>query len=280
MTGSDLKTKKCLTCDADISGYHANKKRCDPCAIKLLKKPQHNLTNEQQTFVLNNYKKMKRHELAEGCGASRANVNRFMREYGLKRKHNKWENDKKTVKAVLKCYYDHGRQEAIKRFKNVSVRSIVERYRLDDCGNVEYAPDVSLGVHCKQWTDREALFVLRYKDILIQKDISEFLDRNNAVRNYLKRNYKGNGKKLSTFGLPHRLIKHHVSSDAPIYKKPVNNGLRMVSWVDIAEFYTHDDVNIYKLAKSMARFVYWLHGGLPLTDKQRIFDYEREFGLD
>ena len=229
-------------------------------------KPKHTLTNEQQVFVLNNYKKLKRQKISDELKTSRASVSRVMCDFKLYHRHNKWENQPEIVKEVLDYYKKHGVKKTNEKFKDISVRSIIERYK-----NSGFIP---------HWKFEDDMFLLRYLNSFSYDEHVKILKKHHIVNSVstICKHLSLRGYKNTVYynEIPHRFIKKYILEDTPIQKQNFGKRKKCVQWIDIANFWSSDNVDLYRLAMCMAKFQIWLHGGLPITNREDILIYERK----
>lgn len=120
----------CPLCHKRPKKVHANAKWCGVCARKLVKKPRSNMTPAQVSRALRLRGKLKREEVARRVGVSAATIGRLGRELGLSFASvaHTYRAAPGLIEAVTAYYSKHGKVKTQKKFPNVKIRSIVERY--------------------------------------------------------------------------------------------------------------------------------------------------------
>lgn len=119
--------RTCLDCSKDISGAHFNRKRCKPCARRLVRRPVGKLTKAQEKIVRRWAGKIYARKVAEKAGVPVTRLKRWARDNRVSL--NALAYKREVVEQVCRFYEKHGRKKTQETFPDVKVRSIVERYK-------------------------------------------------------------------------------------------------------------------------------------------------------
>lgn len=122
---ADPVARACRTCGADIATRHPNARSCLPCQQARERQPRSALSAEHATEVRRLAGTMARREIAAQLGVSLTQVNRFLREQGLR--SNARDTPADLVHAVCTAYMALGLRKTEELFPGVGVRSIIER---------------------------------------------------------------------------------------------------------------------------------------------------------
>jgi len=151
------KSKKCLSCKTSIAGTHANTKRCKPCIAILRKRPLGTMTKKQIAIATSLSNKMKFTDVAKHLGVSKSNLKRSIDTSKVKFTfHNKHKNNPHLVKTICAYYEKHGKRETQKKFPDVKVRSVLEKYKL-------FSPRQS------RWSDKEIIEAVKMAGLISYK---------------------------------------------------------------------------------------------------------------
>jgi len=251
------KSKKCLRCKVDITGTHANTKRCKPCIAILRKRPLGTLTKKQIVIATSLADKMKFADVAKHLGVSKANLKRSLDSSKVKFTfHNKHKNNPSLVSKVCAYYEKHGKRETQKKFPEVRVRSIVERYPF-------YKPRQS------RWASKEIIEAVKMAGLVSYKAQWLYFKRPLAFEGsicslWMKKFGFGQGK---VNGLRFYRGRHFVKPRC----KPVtikfgelrnqrqDKEARIYLWVDLEKHLLPNVNEDFKIAiQTMARFQKWL----------------------
>jgi transcriptional regulator with XRE-family HTH domain len=157
-------SRTCLTCKRPIRG-HFNRKRCRPCAKRLVKRPVGKLSPGQEKVARKLAGKMKQDDLADRIGCSRSNLIRWARDHKVSLDSLSLKPD--VVKKVCAYYERHGRKRTEKKFPNVRVRSIVERYKLFKPRQIK-------------WTDKQIIEAARMAGLISPGAQAKYFNRPRA----------------------------------------------------------------------------------------------------
>lgn len=116
----------CQGCKEPLSkGSHFNRKRCEPCAEALRRKPSHSLSPRQVNLARTLRQVCSDLEICSILKCSRASLRRLARDEGFSLALPRY--DDALIRCVTRAYEQHGRSKTQKMFPGVRVRSIVER---------------------------------------------------------------------------------------------------------------------------------------------------------
>lgn len=263
--------KRCLSCNTKLINVHKNRKRCEPCAALLRKRPKHNLTEEQIKKLHKLKGTIYYEELAKRIGASRSSVTRYARDHGISLNALSYKPD--VIQNVCAYYEIHGKRKTQEKFPDVSVRSIVERYK-------EFKPRQI------KWKDNEIIELIKMAGLVSPKSQAKYFNRPNANEGSIKSVFITKIKCPPTYinGLTHRTAKTLVNSKCR-YIKPLGLGRnkksvefrRMALWVDIEKSLKKDLPNyLVDAVQACAEFQRWIHGGGDVKKKIKDMIRERE----
>jgi AcrR family transcriptional regulator len=144
---------------------HWNAKYCGPCAELRRHRPVSRITPEQGTQLLAMVHQVTHDEMARRLGVSRSAVNRWFRDQGMSSKSQQYRPD--VVAAVLRAYEEGGKARVKALYPDVSVRSIVERYKA-------YPPRQI------RWTDEQIVEAARMAGLVSTNAQARYFSRPNA----------------------------------------------------------------------------------------------------
>lgn len=247
--------KKCSTCKSDISHRHSNSKRCEVCAKERRKNPYHTLSKDKQEKALMLAGKKTRSQIAEMLQITRTSLNRFYKE--KKTSSNSLKYDPKLVEKVCKYYEKKGKVETKKKFPDVVLRSVIERYY----------KKYNLTPRQKKWTSQEHVEVMKMAGLVSHEKQARLLNRVNAnagsIRSFHSKKVFGKARYLN--GIPLTLAKGYVKEGCEAYLVSGCYGSASceykVLWVDVFK-YLNDDVPQYlrEAIKSIAEYQKKLYG--------------------
>lgn len=219
------------------------------------------MDEQQKEFVKNNANKMYRKNIAEKIMVSESTLKRFASENGIKFTYYSKADlyPKELIDEVIGYWLVNGVLAAKKKYPNVKIRSITEKY--------------NKGQHyLSRYTFEDRLFLLRY---------SEFIGMTKAVNLLGRPIKKGNHTKLFSFekrkktpyrnhlnGLSKHTIKKYLLD--PKFIELNYHKRKIITWTEIAKDLKVDNQNLLILAQAMAKFQTWIHGGSIITDEELI----------
>jgi hypothetical protein len=162
----------CPDCRVRLVRDHRNAKRCAPCAEARVRRPHHALTPAQVKRALHLRGKYPRRELARRVGVTDVAINRLGRELGLSFSAMPYAANPKLVARVTAYYAKPGRAATQKRFPEVKVRSIFERY--------------SSGLRQIRWTDKQVVQAARMAGLVSMERQARIFNRPNAHAGAIK----------------------------------------------------------------------------------------------
>jgi hypothetical protein len=118
----------CPDCRVRLVQEHGNAKRCAPCAKARVQRPHHAMTPAQVRHALRLRGKYQKKEVARLVGVPWGSLSRLGRELGVSFSAMPYAANPALVARVTAYYAKHGRRATEKRFPEVSVRYIIERY--------------------------------------------------------------------------------------------------------------------------------------------------------
>lgn len=244
--------RTCLSCEKPITG-HFNRKRCEPCALKVRKRPQHTLTKSQIAKAKRLAGMMYQSDLAKEIGCSRANLIRWAMDTGTSLNAHSYKPD--VIKKVTEYYVKHGNVKTKAKFPDVCTRSIVERYLK------------SVKPRQKPISSEDILTVARMAG-LVSKDVqARILNRPNfhagGIRSIWNKKFQSNLSNIN--GLSKWVAIKYVKRSCPFYQPNIventGNQKSLILWVDAEDHMLEEfPVEIKEAIQAMAKFQRWLHG--------------------
>lgn len=237
--------RKCSSCNCSIENRHKNARRCVSCAKLLRKSPAHNLTPLQQKKALELAGKMYRNEIAKTIGCSRTAFTRFAKQ----RKDVNWNAHRykdELVEKVVNFYINNSMHDTQKKFQNVCVRSIIDRY----VGKVK----------CIPWSEKETLALYKYTGLASYTEIAVKLGRNPCAPK------RKRAKQVSGYvnSIPFDIAKKFVTRGCPFYylrKTDKPCGHWTTPWVAMVKHLRAENPGwVNDAVASLAKFQRWLHG--------------------
>jgi len=254
----------CPICKKRKKQKHFNAKYCKPCAIERRKRPLGKLTKIQERKALSMAGKVYRDEIAKKIGTSKANFTRWIRQHP-EINFNALRYPENVVKEVCEYYAEHGKIKTQKKYPNVKVRSIVERY----LKNLGYAPRQT------PWTDKQLMMLVKMAGIISMKKQAEYFNRPNAHKGsiqsaWMKKFGRGGS---SVNGLSWYIARHYADYCCPVLqtrfwvqrktrsKIQYESARMLVLWVDLAKHMSDDIPEHLKAGiRALAKFQKWAHG--------------------
>lgn len=248
----------CPICSCRRIKEHLNSKYCKSCADQKRKSPASNLTKNQARSVKALVGKISQKEIMERLKISKCSLQRFAKEQGFTYRIPRYSKD--TIEKVVSYYVQHGKIKTEKKFPNVRIRSIVERYIHEP----RQAP----------WKTSELIDLVKMGGIVSMSSQAQYFNRPNAFRGSIQaawsKKFKCSGGHIN--GLSFSVGKHFVRPICPVVqtefwrqnsdrKKGGSWSRTLILWVDM-ERHLKDDVpeHIKDGIKALARFQRWLHG--------------------
>lgn len=245
---------KCIRCKTrDRKSTHFNAKYCLPCIAKLKKQPEAKNLGDKQKKIIRKYAgKIERKLLAEKAKTSIATLKRFAKAEDLNIKT--FHYTKEEVQKVCTYYAKHGKVKTQKKFPEVKVRSIVERYLK------------SFGLESRQirWTPKQLHEAAKMGGVVSKNAQALYFSRPRAysgsIRSLWSKVFKCAPANLN--GCPHWIAKRIVKYSCPFYLAKGKSTKIFAFWTDIKENLKPDaDQSTKDLVNAMAKFQTWLHSG-------------------
>lgn len=256
----------CPICKKRKKQKHFNAKYCKPCALERRKRPIGRLTKKQERQVKKMAGSVYRDEIARRIGTSKATFMRWARQHP-EINFNAHKYPETVVREVCDYYEKHGKIKTQKKYPNVKVRSIVERY-LKDLG---HAPRQI------RWTDRQLMQLVKMAGIISMSAQARYFDRPNAHRGSIQsawmKKFGRGGSSIN--GLSWYTARQYVDYYCPVLqtkfwkmrkelrgKQPIVEQSRMlVLWVDLEKHMSEDLPEHIKAGiRALAKFQKWIHG--------------------
>lgn len=222
---SGKKSKKCLDCKITIKVAHYNQKRCKKCAAYRVKYPKSNLTDAQKVLAKKLAGTMYYEKLAKQIGCSRSSLGRYAREEGFSLNHHKYPID--IVVDVCKFYEKHGTIETQRKYPNVNVRAIVERY-----------PHF-FKKRCVKWTDKQFIELSKMAGLISLEKQAKYFNRPRAhagsIRSVWVKRFKLGCGQIN--GMFENRVRHLVDERKFYYVagNGSENKRKLMLWIDIEE---------------------------------------------
>ena len=250
---------KCLLCKKRNIQKRYNSKYCRPCALERRKRPIGRLTPTQIKRVTELAGTMKRDDVAKTAGVNRTTFNRWARDSDI---NFNWLAYKPAViKDVCEYYAEHGKIKTQKKYPNVKVRPIVERY----------LKDLDLPPRQIQWTDEQLMELVKMAGIISMSSQAKYFNRPNAHRGSIQSVWikKFNRAGGSINGLSYSVAKHFVCFYCPVLstkfwvtrKGSTESCRQLVLWVDVEKHVKKDlPKHILSGISALAKFQRYIHG--------------------
>jgi DNA-binding XRE family transcriptional regulator len=258
----------CPNCQIRTKQKHFNSRWCKPCADSFKKRPRPNLSTAQKKEALRLRGKLTKEEIAKRIGASRSSVMRLGRDLKLSFAATyKYKANPRLVKQVCQYYEKHGKVKTQEKFPQVSVRSIVERYKC-------FSPRQT------RWTDDQLMELARMAGIVSQRAQAKYFKRPGANEGSIKsawmKKFKSSGGSIN--GLSWNIARHFVTKQCkpmrtqfwtPRNKRSSNlKGRQVVLWTEMQKHLKADVPQwIKESVQAMAKFQIWLHGSAQVKRK-------------
>lgn len=236
----------CLNCKKSTKNKtHKNTKYCEPCRVLLRKRPIGRLTLKQEKMARRLAGTIYYEKLAKKIGISRSRFSRWARRNGVSLNAHKTKES--CIKEVCSYYELNGRKATAKKFPNINIRSIVERYK-------SYKP------RQVRWEFSKKLDAIRFSGFISDDAIAKYVNRPRAHAGSIKslwcRHLNLPGYK-SFHGLPENLSRVIALKSCPIYKYEF---LKLALWVDLEKHLKPEVpeaiVNGVKALASFQRFLF------------------------
>jgi hypothetical protein len=260
----------CEACLAEPKCTHPNAKYCHGCRAERRRRPRSTLTPEQGAQVARWIGVLSRKEIAQRLGVSRAAVGRYTRDHGLYGRSDAYTSA--VVAAVCSAYETLGRRPTERLFPDVSIRSIVERYK-------QHRPRQI------RWTGAQMIEAARMAGLVSATAQARYFGRPNAyagsIRSVWAKRFQcapmdvnGLGVQLAwwiaTPGLPAVVVKHSAAGTCT----------PKVLWLDLVQHLRPDVPDwVRNAVQVLARFQAWLHGtDDPAAIRAMITQREASYG--
>ena len=248
-----MSDRVCLDCKIVITG-HRTRKRCPTCAEKLRKRPLGKLSPEQISIVKTNCGLISSKEIAMMANTSVTNLKRWARDEKISLAY--YNYSKEVIKEVCAYYEKHGKRKTQEFFPEVSVESIVERYKI-------FAP------RCIKWKDGEIIQALKMSCFIPFDMQAKIFNRPRAFAGSITSLWKKRlqGKPTTIHGLLGNKAKLFASNKCPAIKLPIlrvingdtRQARKIFLWVDLENHLKDDCPEFIKDAiRTMAEFQRWI----------------------
>jgi hypothetical protein len=252
----------CERCGCAFRG-HLNSKRCPPCRRKFPCIPT--FTAEQERTARRWAGKIYGRELAEKVGVSLPTLKRWARAHGVSTNALAYKPD--VIRRVCAYYLRHGKAKTAKRFPDVKVRSIVERYL---AGLTTERREI-------RWTDEQLVRAAKLAGLVSHDEMARYFNRPNAHRGSITslwaKRFRMGGGNLN--GLAWDVAKHLVVNYAPATKTTHGKGgAWRVLWVHVEAFLKPGvPEHLRQAISALANFQRWLHGSrYPQVKIERLLE--------
>lgn len=259
------KVKTCDHCKCEISDPHFNRKRCEPCAVLIRKRPLGKLNKKQSEYLIKNAGIIPLKKIAKTIKTSYSTAKRFAFHNKIKTFVPRYS--KQQIDTVIKFYEIHGKTKTEKKFKNFKIRSIVERYEHKK--------------RCVRWTEKEIVQLLKLSCFVSFEKQALLFNRPRANAGSIVSVWAKRIKSspVLTNGLPKSKARLFVTNKCPFIKlktfriKKIKNHINIYLWVDIVENLKTDCPEIISESfKVLAKFQRWIFGGDPRPEIKRTIE--------
>lgn len=249
---------KCPRCSRRPIQEHRNSKWCCECAAELRRRPAGKLTRAQAAMARRLAGTMFIKELAKAVGTSDSNLDRWAKQNGVNINALKYPED--LVKRVCEYYAKHGKVKTAKRFPNVRLRSIVEKYATEP--------------RQVRWTAPQLIRIAQMAGLVSYEQQAAYFDRPRAnagsIKSVWMKRFGSAGGSIN--GLSRCVAKQYVTLACPFYdtgywvtkRGKATERRRIALWIDVAKHLRPNTPDHLALAiQTMASFQHWLHGPNP-----------------
>lgn len=254
--------KKCAECKKrPTETEHPNCKYCTHCKEALRKRPKGKLTPSQERMVRKLAGKMFIKDLAKKVGTSDSNLDRWA--YYNNVNINALRYPKTIVEQVCEYYAKHGKIKTQKKFPDIKVRSIVEKYAKGKSPRQ------------RRWTDQQVIQLARMAGLVSMPAQARYFNRPYANAGSIKsawvKKFKSGGGCIN--GISLHKARLFIKPSAPVVETGfwVTRDLnrkhnpefcrKLILWVDAEKHLRPDCPHWFKdAAFALAKFQRWLHG--------------------
>lgn len=240
--------KQCLLCKKKIGG-HPNRKRCEPCARELRRKPATTMTPTQIAMAKAMIGKMSRENIARAVGTSVPSLKRAFR--GTRLAYYNWcSANPGLVRQVCKYFETHNQDETAKHFglKRKQVDHAVYRYK-------KFRSPKQI-----RWTSEQIAEAVKMAGLVSLRAQARYFNRPNANTGSVKSLWakRLSSRAASVNGMAHWQAKHLVTSKAR-YLQSKSRSQRTILWVDLEKCLKSDTPDfIGDAVSTMANFQRWI----------------------
>lgn len=249
----------CPDCGKRRRQNHFNSKWCLPCALKRRKDPEPNLKDWQKEIIHSLDGKKDLFETARLAKTSKASVTRYRRKTGLHKKYYSYSND--LIKKVCEYYFVHGKRETQKKFKDVHLRSIIERHY----SKLGFPP------RCQPWRPDEIIMLAKMAGIISKSAQAKYFNRPRAkggsIHAAWSKKFKLGGGSINGIKptLANQICKKtaFINTECWTTRRTSDRSFRrrIMLWVDVDKYIKPNVPDHLKQAiKALADFQRWLHG--------------------
>lgn len=248
----------CPRCNKRPVQGHWNSKWCEICAADLKRRPAGKLTPHQERMVRRLAGTMFIKDLAKTVGTSDSNLDRWAKAHKVNINALKYPDA--LIQEVCEYYAKHGKRAAEKKFPNVKLRSIVERYAHEP--------------RQVRWTAPQLVKLAQVAGLASYEQQAKHFGRPHANAGSIKsawmKIFRSAGGSIN--GLSMWVARHYTAASCPFYEtnywvtergKSMQRR-RIALWIDVAE-HLRDDVpdHLVSAIFTMAAFQKWLHKNKP-----------------
>jgi len=210
-----------------------------------------------------------RHEIARRVGVSKAAVNRYLREVGLRKRSDQYAPE--VVAAVTSAYEAGGKAQVHELFPHASVRSIVERY--------PHAPRQI------RWTAEQLIEAAKMAGLVSHTGQARYFGRPNAyagsIASVWAKTFQCAEGDINGLGvhLTWRLVRPGTPA-VLVHQRTLPGPRTLVLWLDLtAHLRAEVAPAIRQAIVALARFQAWLHGtDDPAAIRRMIQEREGRYG--
>jgi hypothetical protein len=248
----------CLDCGKKFKNAHKNRKRCGPCAEIVRKKPLGTMTLDKIAEAKELAQTMPMIDIAKKLGVTKSNIKRSCPKTSFAY-HTKWKNNPSLVREIIEVFEMGGKKEVLKKFPDISYRSIVERYPRSN-------------VLCQKWSDSDLIKIAKLSCFVpFDKQIKIFNRgkfTKKAINSIWSKRFPIYPSNLH--GWNHNRAKIFVKKDCDYLRLPFMHGghakynRRLYLWVDMEKNLKEDCPKFVRQAViALAIFQRWLWGNNP-----------------
>lgn len=224
------------------------------------------ITDEQRLKIISMLNTHKRKDIAKEIGISETKLRRIAKgsgyEFTFAKARPFGKYSKELTEEVISFFEEHGISETKKKYPDVRVRSIIERYPRKKPRQ-------------RNWKDEEIIQAIKFGPFVSNENQYKFFKRPGAYQGSIKALWakKIKGTKLRTHGLPFYIASKIIDGKkAVLHKTAFKNPKHICTWQTLKENLKDDCPAVFKVAiEAGYEFHVWLYGENPNEEISRMY---------